>query len=220
VSWVVKPSSRAMDRKQFVGYWIGWPYPFCDARAEQQLHEDGRFEAKIIADERLKSNCSTTGEWDLIDEAIQWTYESAKKVRKPRRPQLDKVLALEENRFVILEGKGPAKTEYWRGVPCDDTSTNFGIDEVRPFLDRLVKFIDAGFGAGEIASVMAKIQKLEVHERSQMVFSITLQGVVSPFYLGVFMDDVEAPDICFSGPADFVKHIDDEIKNFDRSLEG
>jgi hypothetical protein len=207
-----------MNGKQLVGYWIGWPYPFCDARAEQHLYEDGRFEAKIIADERLKINCSTTGKWDLVDETIQWTYESAKKVRKPRRPQLDKVLALEGNRFVILEGKGPAKTEYWRGVPCDDTSTNFDLDGVRPLLDRLIKFIDSGFGAAEIASVMARIQGLELHKRLQMVFSITFQGVVSPFYLGVFMDDVDAPDICFSGPAEFVRQIDNEINKCDPDL--
>jgi hypothetical protein len=209
-----------MNRKQFVGCWIGWPYPFCDARAEQHLHEDGRFEAKIIADERLKINCRMTGKWDLINGAIQWTYESAKKVRKPRRPQLDKVLSLEENRFVIIEGKGPGKTEYWRGVPCDDTSANFDLDEVKPFLERLAKFIDTGFTADEIASLMAKIQNLEPEKRLQMVFPITFQGIVSPFYLGVFMDDVAAPDICFSGAVEFVRHIDDEIKKYDPSLEG
>lgn len=204
-----------MNRDQFVGYWIGWPYPFCDARAEQRLHEDGRFEAQIIADERLKINCSTAGKWDLIDGAIQWTYESAKKVRKPSRPHVDKILALEENRFVILEGKGPATTEYWRGVPCEDTSTNFDLDEVTPFLNRLVEFIEAGFGTGEIASFMAKVQKLEVHERLQQIFSITFQGVVSPFYLGVFMADEQAPDICFSGPVELVRLIDGEIQKLE-----
>ena len=209
-----------MNRKQFVGYWVGWPYPFCDARAEQQLHDDGRFEAKIIADERLKINCSTTGKWDFIDGALQWTYQSAKKVRKPRRPQIDKVLAVDETRFVIQEGKGPAKTEYWRGVPCDDTSTNFDLDGVQPFLERLVEFIEAGLGAAEISGLMTKIQKLGVHERLQRVFSITFRGVVSPFYLGVFLDDVEAPDICFSGPAEFVRQIDKEIEKFDPTLDG
>jgi hypothetical protein len=209
-----------MNRNHFIGYWIGWPFPSCDARAEQHLREDGRFEAKIIADERLKINCSAIGKWELIGGAIQWTYESAKKVRKPRRPQLDKVLVQEENRFVVLEGKGPKETEYWRGVPCDDTSTNFDLDQVQPLLERLVRHVDAGFAADEIACVMAKLQVLELEKRLRMIFPITFRGVVSPFYLGVFMDDVEAPDICFSGPVEFVKRIDDEIKKLDPSLEG
>lgn len=202
-----------MKKTQFIGHWVGWPYAFSDSRAEQILHEDGRFEAKVI-DEALNINVNAKGKWDLIDGAIQWTYESAKKMKKPRRPQLDKVLLLEENRFVIQEGKGPAKTEYWRGVPCDDTSTNFDLDEVRPFLNRLAKFIDAGFGTHEIGNLLAQIEKLKVHERLQMVFSITFRRVVSPLYFGVFMDDVEAPDICFSGPIELVRLIDDEIQSF------
>jgi hypothetical protein len=209
-----------MNRSQFVGYWISWPYSFCDARAEQHLHEDGRFEAKIIADERLKINCSAMGKWDLIDGAIQWTYESARKVRKPRRPQIDKILLLEENRFVSLEGKGPEKTEFWRGIPCEDTSTNFDLDEVQPFLKRLSRLIDAGFTTRAIASLMEKIRKLDLHKRVQVVFSIKFQGVVSPLYFGVFMDDIEAPDISFSGPVELVRQIDNEIDKRDPSLEG
>jgi len=207
-----------VNKNQFWGHWTGWPYSYSDSRAELDLHEDGRFEAKIL-DETLKLNVSAKGKWDVIDGAIQWTYESAKKMRKPSRPQLDRVLLLEENRFVILEGKGPAKTEYWRGVPCEDTSTNFELDEVQPFLESLAKMIDAGFTTREIARLMEKIRNLEPEKREQIVFPITFRGVVCPLYIGVFMDDVEAPDISFSGPMELVRQIDNEINKREPSLE-
>ena len=200
-----------MTKNQFVGHWICWPYTFSDSRSEQTLYEDGRFEGMLV-DETLKLNFSAKGNWDLVDGAIQWTYGSAKGGKKPRRPQLDKVMLLEENHFVIMEGKGPATTEHWRGVPCDDTSTNFDLDEVRPFLRKLAGYIDEGFADPEITGLMKKIRNLGVHQRLQTIFPIKFQGVANPLYIGVFMDDTDAPDISFSAPIELIKKIECEIE--------
>jgi hypothetical protein len=113
---------------------------------------------------------------------------------------------------LILEGKGPQSTAYWRGVPSDDTSTNFDLEEVQPFLGRLRRLVDEGFAAEQIASAMTKIKNLQPQTREQIVFPIVFRGAASPFYLGVYMDDVDAPDICFSGPVELVRQIDDDIK--------
>jgi hypothetical protein len=200
-----------MDRKQFIGYWVGWPYHFCDARAEQELHADGRFEAKIVSDERLKIGCHVAGKWDVVADALQWSYESAKGTRRPRRPQLDPILSLEPNRFVIQEGKGPAQTEYWRSVPSHDTSTNFDLDEVRPFLKTIAGFIEAGFGSKEIADAIKKIQKVEIKKRIQAVYPIIWHDAPAALYLGVLMHDIDAADVCFSGPVELVRRIEEEI---------
>lgn len=207
-----------MTRKDFVGLWIGWPYHFGDNRSEFHLLRDGRFEQTLF-DSGRKVSVSAVGTWDVIGDVLQWTYESCKGAPRPRRPERDKILEVEENRFVLL-GSSEVPQELWRGVPCDDTSTNFDLDEVQAFLKLLVKFVGAGFGSREITSVMKQIRKLEPEKRLQMVFPITFRGALCPFYLGVFMDDVEAPDICFSGPVGFVRKIDDEIKKFDPTLEG
>jgi hypothetical protein len=207
-----------MTRKDLSGLWISWPYWFGHNRGEFHLLRDGRFEQTLF-DSGRNVEVSAVGAWDIIGDVLQWTYESCKGVPRPRRPERDKILEVEKNRFVLLGSSG-VPTEHWRGVPCDDTSTNFDLDEVQPFLKRLVKLIDAGFGSREITGVMKKIRKLEPEKRLQMVFPITFRDALCPFYLGVFMDDVEAPDICFSGPVEFVRLIDDEIKKFDPSIEG
>jgi hypothetical protein len=207
-----------MTRKDFVGLWIGWPYQFGDTRSEFHLLRDGRFEQTLF-DSGRKISVSALGTWDVIGDVLQWTYESCKGAPRPRRPERDKILEAEENRFVLL-GSSDVPQELWRGVPGDDTSTNFDLDEVQPFLKRLVKFVDAGFASREITSAMKKIRKLEPEKRLQMVFPITFHGDICPFYISAFMDDIGAPDICFSGPVEFVRLIDDEIKKFDTNLEG
>jgi hypothetical protein len=206
-----------MTRKDFFGLWITWPYSFGDNRGEFHLLEDGRFDVAMFypgGEVSLRAK----GTWDIIGDVLQWTYESCKGVPRPRRPERDKILELEQNRFVLL-GSSEVPMEHWRGVPCDDTSTNFDLDEVQPFLKRLVKFVDAGFASREITSAMKKIRKLEPEKRLQMVFPVTYQGDICPFYISAFMDDVGAPDICFSGPVKFVQQIDDEIEKFDASHE-
>jgi len=207
-----------MTRKDFFGLWISWPYSFGDNRGEFHLMKDGRFEVAMF-DSGRKVSASATGTWDVIGDVLQWTYESTKGFPRPRRPERDKIVEVGENRFVLL-GSSEVPTEHWRGVPCDDTSTNFDLDEVQPFLKRLAKFVDAGFGTREISTAMKRIRNLEPEKRLQMTFPITFRDTRCPFYLGVFMDDVEAPDICFSGPVELVRLIDDEIKKFEPSIEG
>jgi hypothetical protein len=97
---------------------------------------------------------------------------------------------------------------------------NFDFEGVKPFLERLVPLVTSGFGSGEVASLLAKIEALEPDQRLQTVFPIAFHGGVCPLYVGVFMDDVDAPDICFSGPAELAQLIDGEMKKYDPTLEG
>lgn len=78
-------------------------------------------------------------------------------------------------------GSSEIPTSHWRGVPCDDTSTNFDLDEMRPFLKKLVNLIDAGFADREVAEAMRKIRSLKVEKRLQLIFQITFRGGDCPF---------------------------------------
>src|SRR5262245_35473504 len=127
-----------MTRTQFVGHWVAWPYSYSSTRCEFDLFKDGRFEAAFFEGNQVDG--SAEGTWNLIDDAIQWTYTSCKKLPRPRRPQVDKILEEDTNRFVLLERSGN-KTELWRSVPCAETSTNFDTKQVRPFLQRIVRHI-------------------------------------------------------------------------------
>lgn len=199
-----------MDRSDFVGYWVTWPYDFSNERAEYELREDGRFEARI-SDEDGSVEASARGTWDIVEGALEWTYESMKGPgKKPRRPERDKILYAERDRFTILTSDGEQEN-LSRGVPCACTSTNFDLEEVQPFLERLAGLIDEGFGAREVAALAEQIKALDVETRFQAVFPITFQSAPCPLYVGVTMDDVDAPDICFSTAADLVLKIDDEI---------
>lgn len=208
-----------MNRNNLAGLWISWPYSFSDTRGEFDLQKNGRFKVVLFNSGRDDVSASAEGSWDVIGDVLQWTYETTKGFPRPRKPERDKILKLEKDLFVLL-GSSEIPTSHWRGVPCDDASTNFDLDEVRPFLKKLVKLIDAGFGDREVAAAMRKIRSLKVEKRLQLIFPITFRGENCPFYIGVEMDDTDAPDICFSGPVELVRLIDEEIGKLDEGNKG
>jgi hypothetical protein len=198
-----------IDRRELVGYWITWPYSFGDNRMEFHLLQDGRFEGTMFHPGGSVS-ANTKGTWDVVGEALQWTYLSCKGFPRPRRPERDKILRVEENRFVLLGSCG-VPGEHWRGVPCGDVSTNLALGEVRAFLERLVSFVEAGFTPHEIASLLENIQNLQPKPRLQTVLPIRFGGAACPFYLGISLGGLERCTICFSGPVEMIRQITNEI---------
>ncbi len=169
-----------MTRNDLAGLWITWPYSFSDTRGEFDLQKNGRFKVVLFNSGRDDVSASAEGSWDVIGDVLQWTYEITKGFPRPRRPERDKILKLEKDLLVLL-GSSEIPTSHWRGVPCDDTSTNFDLDEMRPFLKKLVNLIDAGFADREVAEAMRKIRSLKVEKRLQLIFQITFRGGDCPF---------------------------------------
>jgi hypothetical protein len=87
----------APDKSKLCGSWITWPYGFSHDRGEFDLHEDGTFAVKMIH-EGGQVFASAQGRWDIVECALQWTYQSCKGFARPRRPEWDKIISVEQRR--------------------------------------------------------------------------------------------------------------------------
>jgi len=140
---------------------------------EYDIHANGQFEAVVFRGE--KDFASATGNWDLVEDAVRWTYTTCKGMPRPRRPQINKVLLVEENRFRVLEESGMG-TEFWRGVKCGESSANFDIEEVQPLLKKIMKFVESGFAAREVSALMERIKVTPVEKNIAVDFPNCFSG--------------------------------------------
>jgi hypothetical protein len=99
-----------------------------------------------------------------------------------------------------------------------ESSMNFDLDTVEPFLRRVSPLIDAGFGEKEIKLVVELATKMEHEDEQEIRFQITFQGSASELRIRIFMDDTDAPDIYFFSTAELAEKIDSEMERFAEDL--
>ena len=99
-----------------------------------------------------------------------------------------------------------------------ESSMNFDIDTLQPFLERVANLIQEGFGEKEIANIMTSVKNMEPDEENNFNFEILYQQKKTPFIINVFMDDIDAPDVFFFSPADLANQIDNEMADFAEEL--
>jgi hypothetical protein len=199
------------DKAQFVGRWVHWDGT---ARIEQELFDDGRFDGVVFDEEQDAVFGKASGKWEIISDAIQWRYTSSENLPVPKKPQLNPIIHVDQNRFDVRENSR-STSDWYRIVESEDTSTNFDLEQLQPFLERIAAHIDSGFGSAEIATVMKKVQRLKPDQTCQFVFPVTFKGTAAPFRIRVFMDDIDAPDAYFYGPTELARQIDHEIRQLD-----
>ena len=204
VTEAASSATAKFDRKRFIGNWISFPYPWGNAYMIYSISEEGRFEVTMLIDGG--STCSAQGTWDLIGDAIQWTYEFCKGFPRPRKPELNKVLCVDENRLEILEKSG-IETKFWRPVPSHTISATFTHAELRPFFERLIKLIDGGFATDEVNALMKTANALGEVKRQPRLFKILFQGVVSPFCIELSIGKNKNFGAAFSAPVGLVEKI-------------
>lgn len=76
-------------------------------------------------------------------------------------------------------------------------STNFDVDAVRPFLERIQPLMASGFSSGEIERVCQLIATLSHGQELMLEFQVRYAGEDTPLQIRVFMDDLAAPDVYF-----------------------
>lgn len=97
------------------------------------------------------------------------------------------------------------------GAP-HETSMNFDGENVRPFLVQIEERLSLGLDIDALARFAAETP-VEV-DRSLTV-DVWYDGGEVPLTFGVFMDDVDAPDLSFSAPSKpLVDAIDAELERF------
>lgn len=101
----------------------------------------------------------------------------------------------------------------------EEWSTNFDTENVAPFLQRIAPHIESGFAEPEISRVLKLIEAMEVDDEKQLTFKIRYAGEPSDFKIGVFLDDIDAPDLYFFAPAGLCKHLSAEMEKFAEERE-
>ena len=105
----------------------------------------------------------------------------------------------------------PAASSAAPGVE-DEVSITFNDGaEVRPFLMRVARRIDGGFGEPELAQVEEMIRGLDVEEDGQVDFTVLHQGQSGPLTIAVRLLDENAPDIHFLAAPALAAAIQEEI---------
>lgn len=95
-----------------------------------------------------------------------------------------------------------------------ESSTNFDLENVRPFLQRISPFIESGFGPAQIDQVCRLAERMEHNDEQQLEFPIRHAGRDSLMRIGVFMDDIDSPDVYIFSPPALAEQIDAEMERF------
>ena len=100
----------------------------------------------------------------------------------------------------------------------EETSGNFDLENVRPFLERLKPFIESGFSDKEMIQIQKSIESMDVDDEKDFEFLIKFKGQSSTLKIHVFMDDIESPDIAFFAVPELADKIDEEMQRFVEEL--
>jgi|SRR5215469_16127607 len=99
-----------------------------------------------------------------------------------------------------------------------ESSTNFDLENVRPFLQRISPLIESGFGDVQIEQVCQLAQRMEIDATEELRFPIRFAGKDTFICISIFMDDIESPDIYFFSPPALAAQIDAEMQKFFEEL--
>ena len=102
--------------------------------------------------------------------------------------------------------------------PLKEFSANFDAENVAPFLERIAPLIEAGFDATERTKVLELLASLRLDDEKELSFPIRYAGAKSTLKIGVFLDDINAPDIYFLAPAGLSDAIETEMIKFSDEL--
>lgn len=102
--------------------------------------------------------------------------------------------------------------------PLKEFSANFDSENVSPFLERIAPHIEAGFGAPERTKVLDLLASLQLDDEKELSFPIRYAGAKSTLKIGIFLDDIDAPDIYFFAPAALSDAIEAEMIKFCEEL--
>jgi hypothetical protein len=95
-----------------------------------------------------------------------------------------------------------------------ESSMNFDLDNVKPFLHRVADLIQSGFGEPEIAQIIALAEGMEHDDEQELIFKIRHQGNAAELRVRIFMDDIAAPDLYFFSPPALAEKISAELVRF------
>lgn len=100
-----------------------------------------------------------------------------------------------------------------------ESSANFDIENVRPFLQRISQLIESGFNEPQIEQVFQLAEHMKIDEEKGFDFPIKYSGKSANLRVQIFMDDLNSPDIYFFSLPPLAAQIDSEMQRFFEELE-
>ena len=91
-----------------------------------------------------------------------------------------------------------------------ESSMNFDLENVRPFLARLQPHIESGFADADVDTLAEFVATTTVEQGRETTLTIVVNGAETPLVVRVFMDDIDAPDLYFFTCAELAAKIDSE----------
>ena len=87
-------------------------------------------------------------------------------------------------------------------------STNFDLDDVKPFFEKISSKISSDFGQKEIDIVIRCIESLDLGGSYEQEFTPVYNGEPMRMIISVYMSDFDAPDVYIFTPPELNEEID------------
>ena len=91
-----------------------------------------------------------------------------------------------------------------------ETSMNFDIEDVEPFLLSLSARLESGFSRADARNLAAEIARMQPDDERDWQFDVSFRGTRAPLTVRVFMDDVAAPDLAVAGLEALIAAVEEE----------
>jgi hypothetical protein len=101
-----------------------------------------------------------------------------------------------------------------RQAQLQEASANFDIEDVKPFLARVVALIDSGFTTADARALAERIAQQPIDSEREYRYTVLADGAHTELHIVAFMDDVDAPDIAFLTHAKLAAKIDAAMQQY------
>ena len=116
--------------------------------------------------------------------------------------------------LLVLCGLAACTVEDPPPVEPAEVSANFDLEDVEPFLLRLTTLMPGSFRERYARQLAAWIAEQPVDSEKRYVYGVVFDGKKTDLEVVAFMDDIDAPDLCFCTHPELARRIDRLIDDY------
>ncbi|HSD30299.1 MAG TPA: hypothetical protein VLB49_00170 [Gemmatimonadales bacterium] len=113
---------------------------------------------------------------------------------------------------LVLSGCGSGTRRSESGL--QEASANFDLQDVEPFLTRVVALLDSGFTSTDVKDLARTLAAQPAKSERRYEYTVIAGGTRGPLQILVFMDDVDSPDITFFADSGLAARIQAAAKQY------
>ena len=103
-------------------------------------------------------------------------------------------------------------------LELEEASMNFDLENVEAFLNRISKIIPSGYGLEEVTETFNMVKSTPHDEEREVTYIINFEGDSAKLIIRCFMDDIDAPDLCFLTMHELAEEINHQMEQFCEEL--